>query len=346
MNKNINPNIQKILNTRKTEKFSVDDYCNGIISGDRNMLSRAITLLESSLEKETAKADEIIKKCLPYSGKSRRIGITGVPGVGKSTFIDFFGLKLIENKHKIAVLAIDPSSSLSGGSILGDKTRMESISGKNEAFIRPSPTAGTLGGVAAKTRESIILCEAAGFDTIIIETVGVGQSEIAVSSMVDLFLMLFVAGTGDELQGIKRGIMEMTDILVFTKNDGANMERTKVAKIQFETALKYFSTKESLWLPKVCSVSAYEKTGFEELNAKIDEYFNHITKNDFIIKNRKNQSLQWLNDQIIHNLKKDFHQNETIKKSIVDVKQQIVNHEISPIFAAKELIQKYLQQDK
>ncbi|MBN2662996.1 MAG: methylmalonyl Co-A mutase-associated GTPase MeaB [Bacteroidales bacterium] len=346
VNKNINPNIKKLLISKKNEIFSADEYVNGIVNGNRNMLSKAITLLESNLNDDLKKADQIIKMCLPFSGKSRRIGITGVPGVGKSTFIDYFGLKLIENNHKIAVLAIDPSSSLSGGSILGDKTRMESISGKIEAFVRPSPTSGTLGGVASKTRETIVLCEAAGFDTIIIETVGVGQSEIAVSSMVDLFLMLFVAGTGDELQGIKRGIMEMTDILVFTKNDGANIDRTKVAKIQFETALKFFSTKESNWLPKVCCVSAFEKSGFNELNVIIEQYFNHITKNGFIVQNRKNQSLQWLNDQIIDNLKKDFYQNETIKKSITKITQQIVNQQISPIYAAKELIKKYLQQTR
>lgn len=343
MNKNINPNIKRLLNNKKTENYSVDDYCNGIISGDRNMLSRAITLLESSLDNDTSKADEIIKKCLPYSGKSRRIGITGVPGVGKSTFIDFFGSKLIEQNHKIAILAIDPSSSLSGGSILGDKTRMETISGKNEAFIRPSPTAGTLGGVAAKTRETIILCEAAGFDTIIIETVGVGQSEIAVSSMVDLFLMLLVAGTGDELQGIKRGIMEMTDILVFTKNDGSNINRTQIAKVQFETALKLFSKKESEWIPQVSSVSAYEKTGFDELTNIINDFFTHINENNFLNYNRKNQSLQWLNDQIVELLKKNFYENENVKKSLSKKEAQIVQNEISPIVAAKDLIKIFMK---
>ena len=346
MNKNINPNLKKILGQRKKDNFSVEDYVKGIILGDRNMLSRAITLLESNKNTDSEKADEIIKKCLPYSGKSRRIGITGVPGVGKSTFIDYFGFKLIENKHKIAILAIDPSSSRSGGSILGDKTRMETISGREEAFIRPSPTSGTLGGVAAKTRETIVLCEAAGFDTIIIETVGVGQSEIAVASMVDLFLMLLVAGTGDELQGIKRGIMEMTDILVFTKSDGSNIDRTKVAKMQFKTALKLFPTKESNWIPDVCSVSAYEKTGFEELTKNIDDYFNTITNNCFITKNRKNQSLQWLNDQIIELLKKNFFQNTQVKTSLELLTKQIVESETSPITAAKKLVHDYIQANK
>ncbi len=342
MNKNINPNIKKFLKKNPLDNISVREYIEGIIKGNRNLLSKAISLLESTRENDIKKSDEIIKNCLPYSGKSRRIGITGVPGVGKSTFIDFFGTKLIKRNSKIAVLAIDPSSSISGGSILGDKTRMENLSVLKNAFIRPSPTAGTLGGVAAKTRETIILCEAAGFDNIIIETVGVGQSEIAVASMVDLFLMLLVAGTGDELQGIKRGIMEMADILVFTKDDGHNRQRTISAKNQFKTALKLFPAKESNWIPQVCSVSAFEATGFSELYKIIDRYFNHIKNNNFFNKNRQKQSIQWLNDQIIHLLKANFYHKKQISELLSDFEKKITNKQASPITAAKILVEKFL----
>ena len=343
MAKTINPNINNILKKIKVQPITAKKIADGIIAGDRNLLSKAITKLESTKKEDEELSDEIIKLCLPHSGKSKRIGITGVPGVGKSTFIDIFGLKLIENRHKIAILAIDPSSSISGGSILGDKTRMESLSGRIEAFIRPSPTAGKLGGVAAKTRESIILCEAAGFDTIIIETVGVGQSEIAVSSMVDVFMMLLVAGTGDELQGIKRGIMEMTDILVFTKDDGDNETRTLAAKKQFETALRMFPSKDSQWLPEVLSVSAYEKRGIEDVILLLDKYFEHISTNNFLIKNRQNQSIQWLNDQILLMLKNKLYQNKEILELLKITEQNVVNQQVSPISAAKNIIEKYFK---
>jgi len=346
MNNNLNPNISKIIKGIKHEELSPEETTHRIINGDRNALSRAITKLESSKPNDQNFAEETVKLCLPYSGKSKRIGITGVPGVGKSTFIDTFGEKLIELGHKIAILAIDPSSSISGGSILGDKTRMETLSGKMEAFIRPSPTAGTLGGVAAKTRESIILCEAAGFDTIIIETVGVGQSEIAVSSMVDLFMMLLVAGTGDDLQGIKRGIMEMVDILVFTKDDGDNHDRTLMNKKQFEVALKMFPTKDSKWIPKVTSVSALENKGITELNSLIDNFFDHIKNNDYLYENRQNQDIHWLNDQISLLLKNNFYQNKLIKELLYKTKNDVCDKKISPIAAAKNLINFYFQNKK
>ncbi len=341
MSKNINPNLHKIV--KKNKQFSAEQYAQGIISGDRNFLSRAITLLESRKQEDSKLASEIIRLCLPYSGKSRRIGITGVPGVGKSTFINIFGSYLIKKGHKIAILAIDPSSSISGGSILGDKTRMEDLSGEKNAFIRPSPTAGTLGGVAAKTRESIILCEAAGFDTIIIETVGVGQSEISVSSMVDVFMMLLVSGTGDDLQGIKRGIMEMVDILIFTKNDGDNKTKTFAAMKQFETALKMFPTKNSLWIPKVLSISAIENKGISVILSILDKYFSFIKTNNFFENNRKKQSKQWLHEQISTLLKIKFYSNKKIKSQIEKIEEQVVNQEISPISAANELIKKYFE---
>jgi LAO/AO transport system kinase len=338
MTRSVNPNISKILQNIKRETYTIDQYVEGIVSGNRNLLSKAITLLESSLPEDNDKADQIIKECLPYSGKSRRIGITGVPGVGKSTFIDYFGKKLIEDGHRIAILAIDPSSSISGGSILGDKTRMETLSAMEEVFIRPTPSSGTLGGVAAKTRESIILCEAAGFDTIIIETVGVGQSEYSVASMVDLFMLLLVAGTGDELQGIKRGIMEMCDIVVFTKDDGDNGLRTNVAKGQFKSALHLFPPKTSGWTPEVLSISSVEKTGFSDLNKCLIKYFDFINSTDFLIKNRKKQSLQWLHDQIVNILKTRFYSNEHVSGLLHCLEQQIESDEISPISAAKYLV--------
>lgn len=341
MSKNVNPNLHNFI--KKNKSFSAQEYAEGIISGDRNFLSRAITLLESTKSEDSELSSEIIRQCLPYSGNSRRIGITGVPGVGKSTFIDIFGKNLINNSHKIAILAIDPSSSISGGSILGDKTRMESLSGEKNAFIRPSPTSGTLGGVAAKTRESIILCEAAGFDTIIIETVGVGQSEIAVSSMVDVFMMLLVAGTGDDLQGIKRGIMEMIDILIFTKNDGENKTRTYTNMKQFETALKMFPTKDSLWIPKVLSVSALENSGINDVLNILDNYFSFIKQNNFLTNNRKNQSKQWFHDQISSLLLSKFYSIKNIHNQISEIEEKVINQQLSPISAANEIIEKYFE---
>jgi len=343
MNINVNPNITKILKNTKIQRYTAQEFADGIVKGDRNLLSKAISCLESKKIEDELLAEEIVKLCLPFSGNSKRIGITGVPGVGKSTFIDIFGIELIEKKSKIAILAIDPSSSISGGSILGDKTRMEQLSSKFEAFIRPSPSSGVLGGVAAKTRESIILCEAAGFDTIIIETVGVGQSEISVASMVDVFMMLLVAGTGDELQGIKRGIMEMTDILVFTKDDGDNETRTFAAKKQFETALRLFPSKNSLWIPKVLSVSAVENKGILNVLDVIDEFFSHIKINNFFEENRKNQSIQWLNDQVIHNLKTWFFAKNNFSNELQISENEVINSKISPIAAARKLVEKFVK---
>lgn len=338
MSHNVNPNINRIIQNLKRKNYSVEEYLEGILSGNRNMLSQAITLLESMLPQDNEKAEQIIKECLPYCGKSQRIGITGVPGVGKSTFIDYFGVKIVEQGHKLAILAIDPSSGISGGSILGDKTRMETLTAMQEVFIRPSPSQGTLGGVAAKTRETIVLCEAAGFDTILVETVGVGQSEYAVASMVDLFMFLIVAGTGDELQGIKRGIMEMCDIVVFTKDDGDNKIRTNTAKRQMQSALQLLPPKNSGWMPKVTSVSSLEYSGFDELNNIIDDYFDFIVKNNFLDKNRNQQSVDWFYEQIVNLLKNTFFSNPQIANLIPNLTIQIKNNEMSPIAAARQLV--------
>ncbi len=249
------PIVNPYFTRRKKPKLSTDQYVEGILAGNITTLSQAITLIESNNPAHYAQAQEIIERCLPHAGKSVRIGITGVPGAGKSTFIEAVGNMVTSLRHKLAVLAIDPSSERSGGSILGDKTRMESISGNPDVFIRPSPSAGSLGGVARKTRETIVLCEAAGFDVIFIETVGVGQSETAVHSMVDMFMLLQISGAGDELQGIKRGIMEMADIMVITKADGENIHKAELAKTQFQGALRLFPVPESGWRPKVYTCS-------------------------------------------------------------------------------------------
>ena len=251
---------------RKKRELSVSDYVEGIVKGDVTVLSQAVTLVESVKPEHQAVAQEVIEKCLPYSGNSVRVGISGVPGAGKSTSIDVFGLHVLEEHGgKLAVLAIDPSSERSKGSILGDKTRMEKLSVHPKSFIRPSPSAGSLGGVARKTRETIVLCEAAGFDKIFVETVGVGQSETAVHSMVDFFLLIQLAGTGDELQGIKRGIMEMADGIVINKADGDNLERARLAATQFRNALHLFPAPESGWTPQVLTYSGFYNLGVKEV---------------------------------------------------------------------------------
>src|SRR5512133_3597813 len=257
----INPAVLTKSVRRRKKKYSADEFVSGILSGNRTILSQAITLVESSLPEHYETAQIIVEKCLPYSSKSIRIGITGVPGAGKSTFIETFGLHITGVGRKLAVLTIDPSSEQTKGSILGDKTRMEQLSVHPHAFIRPSPTTGALGGVARKTRETIILCEAAGFDTILVETVGVGQSETAVHSMVDFFLLLMLAGSGDELQGIKRGIMEMADLIAITKADGLNKTDAENARVSFENAIHFLPKKPSGWYPQVHTCSALTNTG-------------------------------------------------------------------------------------
>ncbi|MEY2629725.1 MAG: GTPase ArgK, partial [Bacteroidota bacterium] len=277
--------MAKVLTRRKVQP-SAAELVNGILAGDISALSRAITLVESTNPSHLAKANDIISACLPHANQSVRIGITGVPGVGKSTFIEAFGKYLTGLGKKVAVLAVDPSSSISHGSILGDKTRMEELVKDPNAFIRPSASGETLGGVARKTRETIILCEAAGFDTIIIETVGVGQSETAVHSMVDFFLLLKIAGAGDELQGIKRGIMEMADAIVINKADGDNIAKAKLAKTEFNRALHLFPAKRSGWVPKVTTCSAYEKTGIDEVWQLISSYFELVKANHYFEEKR------------------------------------------------------------
>jgi len=323
--------------------FTAGEYVEGIVKGDITMLSRAVTLVESLLPEHHAIAQEVIEKCLPYTGNSVRIGISGVPGAGKSTSIDVFGLHVLEKGGKLAVLAIDPSSERTKGSILGDKTRMEKLSIHPKAFIRPSPSAGSLGGVARKTRETIILCEAAGFDKIFVETVGVGQSETAVHSMVDFFLLIQLAGTGDELQGIKRGIMEMADGIVINKADGSNIEKAKLAAAHFRNALHLFPTPDSGWMPKVLTYSGFYGLGIKEIWDMIDEYFIFVKKNGYFDYRRNEQAKYWMYETINEHLRDSFYNNPTIETMLTAKEQAVLNGSQTSFVAAKQLLDTYFQ---
>lgn len=331
--------INKIKLPHKNQ-LSVNEYFNGIKEGNRTILSKAITLIESSNATHHQIAEELIELCLPLSGNSIRIAITGVPGVGKSTFIEAIGGYLTKNKNsKVAVLAIDPSSKKSGGSILGDKTRMNELSINKNAFVRPSPSSGTLGGVAKTTRETTILCEAAGFDVILIETVGVGQSEIEVKSMVDFFLLLMLAGAGDELQGIKRGIMEIADAVIINKADGDNLTKAKLASREYKNALHLFPANTNNWIPKVAICSAYEKTGISEVWKIIESFKNLTISNGSFEANRKQQAKFWLEQTINDSLKTLFYGNEKIKSKITAIENDVIKGNTSPFKAAKELLE-------
>ncbi len=323
--------------------LSADQYVDGIVNGNRTILSQAITLVESALPLHQEIAQTIISRCLPLSGNSVRIGITGVPGVGKSTFIEAFGKHLTSQGRKIAVLAIDPSSSRSRGSILGDKTRMEELSTDNNAFIRPSPSAGSLGGVARKTRETIVLCEAAGFNTILVETVGVGQSEIAVHSMVDFFLLLMLGGAGDELQGIKRGIMEMADAVLINKADGDNLKRVNVAMAELRSALHYFPPTESGWQPVCEACSSVTKAGIPRVDELINEYVSFTKNNGYFARRRLQQSKQIMTGVIDQALHDHFYHQPDIKKLITKVEAELHHEKISAYVAAQMLLEKYFE---
>jgi len=337
------PIVNPYFTRRKRRVLSTDEYVEGILAGDITTLSQAITLVESSNPAHYAQAQEIIERCLPHAGRSIRIGITGVPGAGKSTFIEAIGGMVVRLHHKLAVLAIDPSSERSGGSILGDKTRMESICNNPDIFIRPSPSAGSLGGVARKTRETIVLCEAAGFDVVFIETVGVGQSETAVHSMVDMFLMLQISGAGDELQGIKRGIMEMADMMVITKADGENVHKAELARTQFQGALRLFPLAESGWRPEVFTCSAYDGTGLEEVWKGVEEFLDHIRANGYYTHNRNRQNKYWMYETINEALRSSFYHAPEIEGRIAEYEQRVLDDRISSFVAAKELLDLYFR---
>lgn len=329
--------VSKIKELRRKE-MSVSELTKGIFAGDKTLLAKGITLLESSNPIHFEKANEVIQKCLSKPTKSVRIGITGVPGVGKSSFIEVFGKTLTNQGKKVAVLAVDPTSTLSKGSILGDKTRMERLSKDPNAFIRPTPSGDSLGGVARKTRESIILCEAAGFDVILVETVGVGQSETVVHSMVDFFLLLKLSGAGDELQGIKRGIMEMADAIAINKADGHNIEKAKLAEREFTRALHLYPPKENGWTPKVLRCSAMENIGIQEIWELIEGFSKHCQENGHFERQRKVQNKNWFLQTLDEQLKHLFYQRKNYKTKIESLLTEIEANKISPYFAAKTLL--------
>lgn len=330
----VNPDFR----AKKGSQKSVDEYVAGILSGNKTYLSQAITLIESSREDHREISEQILEKCLPESGDSIRIGISGVPGVGKSTFIDALGKNLTSEGKKIAVLTVDPSSSRSKGSILGDKTRMHFLSTHPNAFIRPSPTSGTLGGVAKKTRETMLLCEAAGYEMIFIETVGVGQSETAVYSMVDFFLVLMLAGAGDELQGIKRGILEMADLIAINKTDGVNIEAANRAKLEYQNALSLFPSQPSGWKPVVKTCSAMDGSGLEDIWDEVKNYITFTKQNGHFETHRKEQSIDWMYENIHYRLKETFYKHPSVKKRVKAIENKVAEGTLSSFKAASELI--------
>lgn len=334
----LNPSSANHIIAQRKKVPAPETLLSQILSGNKSALSRGITYIESTSEKHRETAQQLIEGCLPHANKSVRIGITGVPGVGKSTFIESFGKLLVQQGKRVAVLAVDPSSSISGGSILGDKTRMEELVKEENAFIRPSASGNSLGGVARKTRETIILCEAAGFDVILIETVGVGQSETAVHSMTDFFLLLKLAGAGDELQGIKRGIMEMADAIVINKADGDNLKPAQKAKTEFQRALHLYPAKENGWTPKTFVCSALKNEGLEEIWEMITAYFDLTQENHYFENKRKEQNKFWLLQTIDERLKSDFYNHSLVKKALQEQLQAIEKNQTTPFEAATFLL--------
>ncbi|MDV7140050.1 methylmalonyl Co-A mutase-associated GTPase MeaB [Maribacter sp. TH_r10] len=330
-----------MTNYKPKGRLTAKEYIDGILKGDRVILSRGITIVESNLESDKKLAKEIIQAILPHSGNSIRIGITGVPGVGKSTFIEAFGKYLIGQGHKVGILSIDPSSQRSKGSILGDKTRMEELANMEDAYIRPSATGDTLGGVANKTGESMLLCEAAGYDIILIETVGVGQSETAVHGMTDFFLLLMLSGAGDELQGIKKGIMEMADMVVINKADGDNIKKSEMARRQYQNALHIFPLSESGWSPVVTTASAIKNIGIDTVWEEISKYKKQVDENGYFIKNRNHQQIKWMYNNINEELKQLFYGSKNIADHLSDLEKDIISSKISPVEAAQNIIQEF-----
>ena len=327
----------KLKKARK-QKQHIPKLIQGVLSKNKTALSRAITIIESTAPKDQADAKELIQGCIAHANKSIRIGITGVPGVGKSTFIEQFGTLLTQKGHKVAVLAVDPSSSLSNGSILGDKTRMEELVKNKLAFIRPSASGDSLGGVARKTREAIILCEAAGYTHIIIETVGVGQSETVVHSMTDFFLLLKLAGAGDELQGIKRGIMEMADAIIINKADGENVKAAKLAKTEFNRALHLYPPKDNGWIAKTITCSALKNEGIQEALDLIEGYVSKMKETGYFVAKREQQQHFWMLQTIENRLKSDFYDNPKIKIALKEQLKELANSNTSPFQAAAYLL--------
>ncbi len=339
----LNPDLDKHLH--RGARPGTEALAKGILRGDRVLLSQAITLIESKHARHQEQAQKIIERCLPHSGNAIRIGITGVPGVGKSSFIEAFGKMLIQENRRVAVLAIDPSSQLTKGSILGDKTRMIDLASQPDAFIRPSPSGHSSGGVARKTRETIILCEAAGFDVILVETVGVGQAEVAVHSMVDFFLLLLLPGAGDELQGIKRGVVEMADLLAVNKCDGENLLRAKQAQAEYRNALHLFPPKENGWTPAVQLCSAITGEGIPQIWEKILEYTDLTSQNGSFASKRRRQASYWMHETVLEKLKALFYDHAGIKTWMPELEEAVVQGTLSPFQAAEKLMARFLEEN-
>jgi len=314
------------------------NYIQGILSRNRRILSKAITLVESRLAAHEALAQEIIDGLLPFTGNAVRLGITGVPGVGKSTFIENFGIHLVEKGHRLAVLAVDPSSTRSGGSVMADKTRMEKLSTHSEAFIRPSPSGGTLGGVARKTRETMLVCEAAGFDVILVETVGVGQSEIAVASMVDFFLVLMLAGAGDEIQGIKKGVLEIADALAINKADQDNLQRARQAQKEYESALNLLAPASPSWKPPVLTCSSLEQVGLDEIWEVVLDHRKKLTETGELRVKRKRQAMAWMWSLVEEGMKDRLYKHPNVKTRLPALLQSVEEGTLSPAAAALEIL--------
>ncbi|MDR2506424.1 MAG: methylmalonyl Co-A mutase-associated GTPase MeaB [Candidatus Accumulibacter sp.] len=322
----------------RRRELSLDEYVDGVLSGDRAVLARAITLVESNAERHQELAQEMLMRLLPRAGKTIRVGITGVPGAGKSSLIETLGLRLCARGHKLAVLAVDPSSSVTGGSILGDKTRMEQLSRNRSAYIRPSPSGGVLGGVARKSRETMIVCEAAGFDVILVETVGVGQSEVTVRSMVDIFLLLQIAGAGDELQGIKKGVMERSDLIVVNKADGDNKLRAEAARTDYMRILHFLQPSTEGWKTQALTCSAYTGDGIDELWAVIEDFQANTVASGVFENRRRQQNLDWMHNMVAEQLKRKFYNHPNVRMNAPRVEEMIVQGRLSPTRAATLLL--------
>lgn len=331
---------------RRKRRLEIAQYVEGILQQDRVIVSQAITLIESSLEEDRVLALQLIDQILPHTGKAIRIGITGVPGVGKSTFIEALGEHILQQNQKLAVLAVDPSSQRSKGSIMGDKTRMEQLAMNPLAYIRPSPAGTSLGGVASRTRETMLICEAAGFDVIFVETVGVGQSETVVHGMVDFFLLLMLAGAGDELQGIKKGIMEMADVIAITKADGENVHPAKIAQNEYQSALHLFPLAANGWSPKVVTCSSLMNQGIDAIWELTQTYIQHVKQNQFFEQRRREQNLKWMYENIRQTLEEKFYRNALVNEQLPQVVQQITQGTLPPLTGAQKLLDTYEQQSQ